>query len=100
MQSPKNRFLLAVRWMFICSLAISPLAATSFLRTACAEDMKWIWTPAQPQEKNVPAGSVLLPQIVSGRRSRKAVKCKSGATTRTNCTSTAARSAKATTGGR
>ena len=58
MQSPKNRFLLAVRWMFICGLAFSPLAATSFLRTACAEDMKWIWTPAQPQEKNVPAGSV------------------------------------------
>src|SRR3954468_5388381 len=28
------------------------------VRNACADEMQWIWTPAQPQEKSVPAGSV------------------------------------------
>lgn len=58
MQSPKTRAPLVWRRILICTLAFTPLAAPQFLRALAAEEMKWIWTPAQAQEKNCPAGSV------------------------------------------
>jgi putative heme-binding domain-containing protein len=34
------------------------MLASAHPRQACADDMQWIWSPAQNQEKNVPPGTV------------------------------------------
>lgn len=47
------------RWMAKVAMAtLSVLTAPNLISCAHAEDMQWIWTPAQTQEKNAPAGSV------------------------------------------
>jgi beta-galactosidase/beta-glucuronidase len=59
MQSADARKRAVAQWVLVFSI-VTPLAlfAPQSIRAVRADEMQWIWTPAQPQEKSVPPGSV------------------------------------------
>ncbi len=48
----------AQRFFILGILTLAVAFAPQGVRTSRADEMQWIWTPAQAQEKNVPPGSV------------------------------------------
>ncbi len=50
----------AQRFFLLGIFLVLAIFAPQAVSTASADEMQWIWTPAQPQEKNVPAGTVFF----------------------------------------